>query len=90
MKSIIQTKKECYFTHTTHNLHKHHIYGGKNRQISEKHGFYVYLSPEYHTGDMGVHKDETALMVFKTLCQEEFEKTHSREEFVSIIGRSYL
>lgn len=90
MKSIIQTEKQCYFCHTTKDLALHHIYGGKNRKVSDKHGFTVYLCHNHHTGDEGVHKDETALMVFKTLCQEEFEKTHSREEFLRLIGRSYL
>mgnify|MGYP007101833209 CR=1 FL=1 len=36
-KSIIQKNKECYITHSTYNLHKHHIFEGTaNRQLSEK------------------------------------------------------
>ena len=90
MKSTIQTNKECYFCHTTQGLHSHHIYGGKNRKTSDKNGFTVYLCFNHHTGDEGVHNSEAQLAVFKTLCQEKFERTHSREDFIKIIGRSYL
>lgn len=90
MKSILQAKKECFICKRTDGLHLHHCLTGKNRKTSDKHGFTVYLCVNHHTGDEGVHKDETALRVFKTLCQKEFEKTHTREEFLKIIGRNYL
>ena len=38
----------------------------------------------------GVHFDKDFDMYLKKLCQAEFEKTHTREEFMEIIGRSYL
>lgn len=90
MKSIIQTEKQCYFCHTTKDLHLHHIYIGKNRKTSDKNGFTVYLCFNHHTGDEGVHKSEEQLLTFKRLCQTEYEKTGTREEFLKIIGRSYL
>lgn len=67
--------------------HKHHVYEGKNRQASEKAGFYVYLCPEHH--EM-VHRNHEANLRLKQVTQMEYEKTHSREDFMRIIGRNYL
>ena len=56
--SILQGKsKRCYFTDTeTGPLERHHIYFGAGmRQISDKHGFWVWLKPEWHRGTSGVH-----------------------------------
>lgn len=90
-KSILQTEKECYITGYTGSLHKHHIYGGPNRQISDKHGFWVWLRPELHNmSNQGVHFNKTLDNELKMRCQEEFEKTHSRDEFMKLIGRNYL
>ena len=90
MKSIIQSKKECYFCHTTQGLHSHHIYGGKNRKTSDKNGFTVYLCFNHHTGNEGVHKSEEQLLTFKRLCQKEYEVTNTREDFIRLINKSYL
>lgn len=90
-KSILQDKKECYITGRTDGLHKHHIFGGSNRQISEKHGFYIYLVPYYHNmSDKDIHFDKRFDLYVKRKCQEKFEETHSREEFMKLIGRNYL
>ncbi len=94
MKSILQSEKECYITHCTTNLHKHHIYPGvANRKISEQNGFWVWLRYDWHNGaEYGVHgRDGHELdLRLKRECQAKFEKTHSREEFIKLIGRSYL
>lgn len=90
-KSILQNEKKCFVTGKEYGLHLHHIYGGSNRQRSDKHGFYVWLIPEYHNmSNKGVHFDKDFDMYLKKLCQAEFEKTHAREEFMEIIGRNYL
>ena len=93
MKSILQTEKECYITGQTMGLHKHHIYAGGRRQISERNGFWVYLAGWLHNqSDEGVHgKNGHALdLKLKQDCQRKFEKTHSREEFMKLIGKNYL
>lgn len=94
MKSILQNKKECFITHSTENLHKHHIFfGNANRKISEQNGFWVYLRYDYHNGsDYGVHgKNGHDLdIALKQKCQGRFEEKHSREDFIKLIGRSYL
>ena len=91
MKSILQTEKVCYITGRTDNLHKHHIFGGSNRKKSEANGFYVYLIPELHNmSDAGVHFNKKLDMQLKRDCQRKYEETHSREEFMHLIGRNFL
>lgn len=92
--SILTGKdKYCYLTGEERGLEKHHIYFGAGlRQISDKHGFWVWLTAEMHRGTEGVHGrngHETDLLL-KRVCQRRFEETHSREEFMAIIGRNYL
>ena len=93
--SILQKSKYCYITgYCADGLHKHHIYFGTGRRrISEMFGFWVWLKPEYHNASrFGVHgMDGHELdMKLKRECQAEFEKTHTREEFRALIGKSYL
>lgn len=92
MKSIMQDNKECYVCKKTQNLHLHHIFFGKNRQISDKNGFVCYLCYEHHEGNQGVHsKNGTNLDNYlKRTCQEKFERLNSREEFRRLIGKSYI
>ena len=40
--------------------------------------------------DAGVHFNKALDIRLKQICQAEFEKTHSREEFMHIFGRNYL
>ena len=92
-KSILQSEKVCYLTGSTYNLHKHHIYAGSRRKISEDNGFWVYLIGHYHNqSNDGVHgKNGQELdLKLKQDCQRKYEETHSREEFMELIGKNYL
>lgn len=72
-------------------LHKHHIFMGPLRRISEEQGFFVWLCPECHmTGPHAVHKDYHTCRQLQRLAQEEYERDHTREEFMDMIGRSFL
>lgn len=88
---ILQEDYECYVTGVTKYLHKHHIFGGPNREISEREGFYIYLTPHFHNmSDQGIHFNKEFDLKVKRECQAKFEETHSREDFIKLIGRSYL
>jgi hypothetical protein len=90
-KSIMQKEKECYLCGTTYNLHKHHVFGGANRPISEKNGFTIFLCAAHHNmSDVGIHFNREFDLEVKRTCQTKFEKTHSREEFMKLIGKNYL
>ena len=92
MQSILQRIKECYVCHSKTNLHYHHIYYGGKRTISDRNGFTCYLCFNHHEGTYGVHgKYGDALdMKLKVECQKKFEETHSREEFMKLIGKNYI
>ena len=53
----------------------------------------MYLAPWLHNqSNEGVHgKNGHELdLMLKRHCQMAYEKTHSREEFIKLIGRNYL
>ena len=89
--SLISKSKCCYVCGTTQNIHLHHIYMGANRNNSDKIGAWVYLCANHHNGSSaGVHYNHKLDQELKMKAQEEYEKTHSREEFMKIIKRNYL
>ena len=72
-------------------VHEHHIYGGPNRAISEANGFKAYLCPQHHEfSKEAVHQDHELMRIMQQDCQRVFEETHTREEFMSLIGRNFL
>ena len=72
-------------------VHEHHIYGGANRSISEANGFKAYLCPCHHQfSKQAVHNDHRLMRMMQEDCQRVFEESHSREEFMALIGRNYL
>lgn len=90
-KSIMQDSKQCYITGDTNNLHLHHIYAGGNRKTSDKQGFTVWLRADWHNmSNYGVHFDRELDLQLKRECQRKYEETHSREEFMRLIGKNYL
>lgn len=90
-KSILQSEKECFVTGDTNNLHCHHIFKGKNRKHSDKYGLWVWLRADWHNlSDYGVHFNTEFDTELKQLAQKKFEETHTREEFMSLIGKNYL
>ena len=91
INSILQSEKVCFVTGREYGLHKHHIFGGPNRKISEREGFCVYLIPELHSlPPLGVHFDHEFDLELNRACQREYEKRHTRAEFMRLIGRNYL
>ena len=94
MKLVMQNKKECWFCKQQYGLHLHEIYfGTANRPISIKNGFQVYLCGYHHNlGGNGkcVHQCKQMDLELKRACQKKFEETHTREEFMQLIGKNYL
>lgn len=92
--SILQNKKECWFCHKTDDLHLHEIYfGSANRKISIKHKFQVYLCSRHHNlGGNGkcVHQCREMDLELKMTCQRKYEEDHTREDFIRLIGKSYI
>lgn len=90
-RSIVDDRQRCYKCGTIFNLHKHHIYGGPNRKVSEREGFFIYLCARHHNlSDEGIHFDKSFDLEVKQECQSKYEESHSRDEFMELIGRNYL
>ena len=92
MKSILQKDKVCYFCGRTYGLEKHHIFGGvANRKISERIGAWVWLcGSTCHRGTDGAQYDRDKNFYLKADAQRAFELTHSRSEWMKLIGKNYL
>jgi hypothetical protein len=99
MRSILQPDlrrggRKCYLTGRGDHLQKHHIYPGKNRRVSDENGFWVWVTQGLHNGGdpAAIHSNPNHGydLLLKQQCQRAYEETHSRGEFLSLIGRSYL
>lgn len=94
MKSILQKDKRCYVCGLYSPVEEHHIFfGSANRKISEKQGFKVYLCQEHHRGRLGVHGKlgHSLDLRLKMDAEKKFiAKGNTREEFIKLIGKSYL
>lgn len=72
-------------------VHEHHIYDGPNRAISEAEGLKAYLCPKHHiNGPEAVHSNQTNMRLLQREAQKAYERTHTRAEFMALIGRNYL
>lgn len=90
--SIMQREKKCYVCDKVHGLHLHHcLHGTANRKNADKYGLVIWLCPEHHTGQMGVHHNPWMDNLIKAEAQSAFEhQVGDRELFMSIFGKSYL
>ena len=97
--SIIQPRDGgCYLCEKLHGdfgvkrTEEHHVFFGHGRRkASEAAGFKVYLCRAHHQdGPEAVHRSHEICLQVQQETQKEFEKSHSREEFMDLIGKSYL
>lgn len=67
-------------------------YGTANRQISIRHGFQERLCPIHHNepGFSNPHHNRSVDLALREKHQRLFEETHTRDEFMKLIGRNYL
>ena len=82
-KDIIKSGK-CEYCHKEYkHLDPHEVYGGSNRQRSIKNGFVKLLCRKCHSNEQIINQ-------LRMETQKEYGKTHTREEFIKLIGKSYL
>lgn len=90
---MLSNSKRCIVCGATTNLHRHHIfYGTSNRKQSELYDLCCWLCWEHHEGATGVHSAKGVYLnnALKKMAQKEFEKEHTRDEFIKTFGRNYL
>ena len=94
MKSIVQTKNECYKCHKTYGLHRHEIfYGTANRKKSIEDGLTVKLCGIHHNlSNEGVHFDNEFDLQLKRLGQIIWEEYYHKttDDFIVRYGKNYL
>lgn len=94
MKSIMQTKKECYICGITIWLEEHHVFEGTaNRKLSEKYGLKIYLCHRHHNEPPdGIHFDKWLRDRIKNEAQRKFMEYYNKtkEDFIKIFGKNYL
>lgn len=85
--------EHCYFTGLPE-PHRHHIFYGSRRKISEEYGFVIPLAPHLHEfGKCSVHEHPNSGLDLrlKRMAQEYFENHYgSREEFIEVFGKSWM
>lgn len=77
-KGICQNCKQY-----SNRLDPHEVFGGSNRQRSIKYGFVKLICRKCHDNEEEIEK-------MRKETQQEYEKNHTREEFIQLIGKSYL
>ncbi len=95
---ISQEPGTCYLCVKLHGnyvqhraLHKHHVFEGKNRMISERYGLWVYLCWQHHTyGKESAHGKRQYLQLMREDLQREFERQYSREKFWELFRENFL
>lgn len=85
--SILTTNMEKCYLCNKKKKHIHEIYKGSNRQTSIKNGFCIPICEECHLETEINSKLDKDL---KIKCQEKFEETHFRKDFIALIGKSYI
>ena len=85
--SILSNNLEICYVCGKKKDHIHEIYKGANRQVSIRNGFCVPLCNGCHAR---TENEIDFLRDLQIKCQEDFEKTHTREEFLKLTGRNYL
>lgn len=91
MESIIMRDKHCLVCYTTEDLHKHHVFEGRNRQLSEKYGCWVWLCGKHHNmSDHGIHFNPQLDLYVKRMTQDKFESIYGHQKFMDVFGRNYL
>lgn len=94
MNSILQNEKRCFICGLYEPVEEHHIFfGSANRKISEENGFKVWLCYDHHRGIIGVHGKlgKSLNLRLKQTCERKYISLgHTKEEFIKLIGKSYI
>ena len=88
MNSIIpgDVQDRCYICGRRGKTEVHHMIHGSRRKIADKYGLTVHLCRSCHRA---LHDHNLHDFDLEALAQQEFEKTHTRAEWMKIFGKNY-
>lgn len=82
--SIFTTNfNKCYYCGREGKMDLHEIYGGSNRKRSIENGFVIPLCRMCHS-------NEKIVQYLRIKIQKEYEKNHTKEEFIKMFGKSLI
>lgn len=92
MRSILQEEEVCWFCGQNCGLHSHHVFGGRNRKLSEKYGLKIFLCPFHHNFGKNycIHENIEMDLMAKRFAQKHFESLYGHEKFMEVFGKNYL
>ena len=86
MNKSIMPEDLFWSTERFEGSHKHHIFGGPNRKLSEEDGLFIYLTPEMHNmSDKGIHKNITFMRYAQSIAEQTWlaqDKNRTKEDFI--------
>ena len=82
-KGIVKSGRCDYCHRECERLDPHEVYGGSNRKRSIEGKFIKLLCRKCHSSERIINQ-------LRKEVQKEYEKTHTREEFIKLIGKSYI
>ena len=89
--SILNNLDRCFFCGRPAECIHEVYFGTANRQISIENGFCAGLCHrEHNLSSKSVHRDREMDLKLKRIYQKKYEENHTREEFIALIGKSYL
>jgi hypothetical protein len=89
--SILNNLDKCFFCGKPAECIHEVYFGTANRQISIKNGFCAGLChKEHNMSNSSVHYNRAMDLILKKEYQKEYEKTHTRQDFINLIGKNYL
>lgn len=89
--SILKNLDKCFFCGRPAECIHEVYFGTANRKISIENGFCAGLCHQEHNlSSRSVHNDREMDLELKKAYQKEYEKTHTRNQFIKLIGKSYL
>mgnify|MGYP006939861589 CR=1 FL=1 len=89
--SILNNLDKCFFYGRPAECIHEVYFGTANRRISIENGFCVGLCHQEHNlSSKSVHRDRYMDLMLKKIYQREYEKTHTRQDFINLIGKNYL
>ena len=87
----MQSERKCYLCGRQYGLERHHVLGGTaNRTLSERHGLWVWLCHECHTGADGAQYDREKNIRLKVEAQVAFESLYGHERWMQTFRKNYL
>lgn len=84
---IFSDLSKCCVCNSKENIELNEVYEGSYRQLSIKHGMITPFCQRCHNR---FHNDRLMNLYYKSLFQKEFEKAHSRTEFLKIFKKNYI